>query len=91
MFGLIKSGIRLVALVGMYSIAITYLLEWGPAFAEFFVVSGLPPVIITVITCTISTLNWFFTPVIVKIALVIWLALPSVKITLYFAHKVATI
>lgn len=90
MYGLIKTVIRLATFVAMYTIALSYLLDWMPQIAEFFTVNGVPPVIITVLMCTISTLNWLFTPALIKIALTIWLILPSVKLSLYFSHKVAT-
>lgn len=91
MFGLIKSIVKLGILVSSYTIIIPYLLEWGPAFAEFFIINGLPPVVLSVITCTVATLNWIFSPTIVNIAIVIWLLIPPIKLTIYFMHKVATI
>lgn len=89
MFGLIKSTIRIGILISMYAIAIPYVLEWIPQIVEFFTVTGVPPIVMTVVMCTISTLNWIFTPAIVKIGITIWLLIPPIKLTIYFMHKVS--
>lgn len=91
MIGLIKSGIRLTFLIASYAIVISWLTPWGNTIAQEFVLNGVPPEIITVIGCTVSTLNWIFGNTIIDIALTIWLLIPPVKLTLYFGHKVATI
>lgn len=91
MVSLIKSAVRLSSLIAMYIIAIGYISDWIPEILKFLSINGVPASILTIILCAISTLNWIFTPEIINIALIIWLLLPPVKLTLYFMHKVATI
>lgn len=90
MIGIIKSSLHITWLSLSY-IAIMIYLTNG-LYDVFNMLGGsfgtLYSLVIQVIGCTISTLNWIFSPVAVKFAMAVWWLWPEIKLGIYVSHKI---
>lgn len=90
MIGIIKSAAHVTWLAASY-IAIMIYLTNG-LYDVFDMLGGtfgtIPQLIVNVMGCVISTLNWIFSPVAVKFAMAVWWLWPEIKLGIYVSHKV---
>lgn len=87
MYGLIKTTIRVGLFLNMYSIIFAQIAGFIPEIVSAFTLGGLPLSVSMAVLCAVQTLNWLFGSHLVNLAFIFWLALPPVKLGIYFINK----
>lgn len=87
---LISATVKIAWLITSYSTIMIHLAGLSGDVLRIFTDlfgTGVPQIVGFVMGCTISTLNWLFTPEGVNLAMTVWLTFPAIKFTLYLTKK----
>lgn len=90
MVELITKSAKLAIYFALYVSIGAGLLGWVPDVLSILEGVSIPNIIPLTLSCTISTLNWLFSPALVKFALTIWFTFPLVKLGYYLSFKFAS-
>lgn len=88
---IIKTAIKVAWFNTSYVLIIGNMLGILPTFLSALPAVDTSLVITSIIGGVIGTLNWLFTPGIVKMAMYLWLAVPFIKLGMYISYKVTHI
>lgn len=88
MFGVISKIARVIFYAASYATVLVVLTDTLlPEILAAFQVTPVVPLMANILKATVSTLSWIFSKHLIMLGMLIWLAVPIIKVPIYVGRK----